>query len=257
MQLRLSPVSEESTSTCSDRDVSGIKVASNALVKVSLVGTQGSAKGAARATLKAKPVFVQTKPFSFWQLVLWLSASVAAIGVIALVGMECFQRFVETNVFTLTHMEVGVLVFVVGALCWFVTRSWKYFDPYPDLRITPGAAPLGSSFDVEWNFRGSKRRLRSIALALEGREEVLAENKSGKATHPQKLTAPFYVEDLEMPQRLGEGNVHVQVPEGLMPTFDGENARIVWLVRFENQIKWGARVKYEFPIQVLPEVTHG
>ena len=214
-------------------------------------------KVAGRATLKAKPVFVKTKPFSFWQLVLWLLASVAAIGVIALVGIVCFQRFVESNVFTLTHMEIGVLVFVVGALCWFVTRSWKYFDPYPDLRITPGAAPLGSSFDVEWNFRGSKRRLRSIAMALEGREEVLAEDKSGKATRAQKLTAPFYVEDLEMPQRLGEGNVHVQVPEALMPSFDGEKARIVWLVRFENQIKWGARTKYEFPVQVLPEVTHG
>jgi hypothetical protein len=94
-------------------------------------------------------------------------------------------------------------------------------------------------------------------MALEGREEVWAENKVGERAHAQKLTAPFYVEELDMLQRLDQGQVHVQVPEGLMPTFDGENTKIVWLVRFENQIKWGARMKYEFPVQVLPEVVNG
>lgn len=226
-------------------------------MKVSLTAAQGPAKAAPRSILKPKPLVARTKPFTFWQLVLWLLASVGATGVIALLGIVCFQRFVETGVFTLTHMEIGVLVFAVGALCWFVTRSWKYFDPYPDLRITPGAAPLGSSFDVEWNFRGSKRRLRSVAIALEGREEVLAEDKTGKTARLQKLAAPFYVDNLEVPQRLGEGHVHLQVPEALMPTFESEKTQIVWLVRFENQIKWGARMKYEFPVQVLPEVTRG
>ena len=94
-------------------------------------------------------------------------------------------------------------------------------------------------------------------MALEGREEVLAENKAGKQTGSQTLTTPFYLEQLEMPRQFGHGHVHVQLPKGLMPTFDAEKTKIVWLVRFENQIKWGARMKYEFPVQVLPEVTHG
>lgn len=224
-------------------------------MKVSLVAGQAAGKGAGRVTLKTKPVFVRTKPFSFWQLALWVSASLAAGGVIYLIGALHFRTYVETGALQLTRLEIGTLVYAVGSLCWLATKSWKYFDPYPDVRITPGATSLGSSFDVEWSFRGSKRRLRSIAIALEGREEVLAENRSGKTARPQTLAAPFYVEDLEMPQRIGEGNVHVQVPEGLMPSFDGEKARIVWLVRFENQIKWGARTKYEFPVQVLPEVS--
>lgn len=200
---------------------------------------------------------LRTKPFTFWQFVLWLLASAGAAAVIYLSGEVHLMNFIQSGVLEPSRLEIGVLVFAVGALCWFVMRSWKYFDPYPDLRITPGAAPLGSSFDVEWTFRGSKRRIKSIAMALEGREEVLAENKTGKLTRAQKLVAPFYVEALEMPQRLGEGQMHVQVPEGLMPTFDAEKTRIVWLVRFENQIKWGARMKYEFPVQVLPEVAHG
>ena len=94
-------------------------------------------------------------------------------------------------------------------------------------------------------------------MALEGREEVWAENKEGKKARAQKLTAPFYTEKLDMPARLDQGQVHVQVPEALMPTFESEKTRIVWLLRFENQIKWGPRMKYEFPVQVLPEVAHG
>lgn len=164
-------------------------------------------------------------------------------------------NFNATGILQPSRPDIAVLVFAIAALCWFVTRCWKYFDPYPEMRITPGAAPLGSSFDVEWTFRGSKRRIKSLAMALEGREEVLAENKTGKSVRAQKLTAPFYVEALEMPARMGEGQVHVQVPEGLMPTFESEKTRIVWLVRFENRIKWGARMKYEFPVQVLPEVA--
>ena len=94
-------------------------------------------------------------------------------------------------------------------------------------------------------------------MALEGREEVWAENKSGKHARPQKLTAPFYVEQLDTPQRLDQGQVHVQLPEGLMPSFNADKTKIVWLVRFENQSKWGARMNYELPVQVLPEVANG
>jgi hypothetical protein len=234
---------------------SGIKVASDAPVKVSLAAVQGTGKPGTRSISKAKPVVVRTKPFSFWLFAVWLLASAGAGGLIYWIGGAHFRSLSKTGVPELSGLEIGVLVFAITALCWFVTQCWKYFDPYPDVRITPGAAPLGSSFDVEWTFRGSKRRLRSIAMALEAREEVLAENKSGKAARPQKLLAPFYIENLEMPQKIAEGHVHVQVPEGLMPTFDSEKTRIVWLVRFENQIKWGARMHYEFPVQVLPEVA--
>jgi len=200
---------------------------------------------------------LRTRPFSFWQFVLWVLASAGAAAVIYFMGEVHLVNFNATGVLQPARLDIGVLVFAVGALCWFVTRCWKYFDPYPEVRITPGAAPLGSSFDVEWIFRGSKRRVRSMGIALEGREEVMAENKTGKRARSQRLTAPFYVENSETPQKIGKGHVHVQVPEGLMPTFESEKTRIVWLVRFENQIKWGARMKYEFPVQVLPEVARG
>ena len=226
-------------------------------MKVSLAAVQGTGKPGTRTILKAKPLIVRTKPFTFWQFVLWVLASAGAGAAIFLMGEMHLINFKATGVLQPSRLDIGVLVFAVGALCWFVMRSWKYFDPYPDLRITPGAAPLGSSFDVEWVFRGSQGRVRSIAIALVGREEVMAEDKTSKRPRAQKLTAPFYVENSETPQKMGEGHVHLQVPEGLMPTFDSEKTRIVWLVRFENQIKWGARMKYEFPVQVLPEVAHG
>lgn len=199
-------------------------------------------------------MMIRTKPFSFSYLIKRLVGIAAAGALLYWIGKDRFESWADGGVIGISWLGGGLVVLGVTVLCWTTTQTWKYFDPYPDVRITPGAAPLGSSFDVEWSFRGSKRRLRSIAMALEGREEVLAENKVGKQTRAQKLTTPFYMEMLDMPNRLDQGHVHVQVPEGLMPTFDGEKTHIVWVVRFENQIKWGARMKYEFPVQVLPEV---
>jgi len=200
---------------------------------------------------------VRTKPFSFFYLVKRLSGIAAAGALLYWIGKDRFESWADGGVIGISWFGGGLVVLGVTVLCWMTTQTWKYFDPYPDMRITPGAAPLGSSFDVEWSFRGSKGRLREIAMALEGREEVWAENKAGKQAQPQKLIAPFYLEKLDLPGRLDQGQAHVQLPEGLMPTFDGEKARIVWVLRFENQIKWGARMKYEFQLEVLPEVSNG
>ena len=226
-------------------------------MKVLLSADSQAARSAKRGVSKAKPLVIRTMPFSFSQLLLWMLALAGAGALIYWIGIDRFRNWNEGGVFEISGLETGVLVFAVAALCWLATQCWKYFDPYPEVRISPGAAPLGSSFDVEWTFRGSKRRLQTIAMALEGREEVWAENKTSKLARAQKLTAPFYLEELDMLDRLHQGHVHVQVPEGLMPSMDAENTKIVWLVRFENQIKWGARMKYEFPVHVLPEVSDG
>jgi hypothetical protein len=226
-------------------------------VKVSPGANQPAGKASHRGVSKAKPLTMRTTPFTFWLLLAWFLEIGGAAGLIYWVGADCFRTWAVDGAFEISRLEIGVLVFAVAALCWLVTQCWKYFDPYPEVRISPGAAALGTSFDVEWTFGGSKRRLRSIAMALEGREEVWAENKVGERARAQKLTAPFYIEEIDMLQRLDQGQVHVQLPEGLMPSFQGEKAKIVWLIRFENQIKWGARMKYEFPVQVLPEVAHG
>ena len=226
-------------------------------MKVLLSGEAQAAKTARRGVSRAKPLTIRTMPFSFWQLLLWVLGMAGAGTLIYWIGGDHFRRWNEGGALAVSGLEIGVLVFAVAALCWLATQCWKYFDPYPEVRISPGAAPLGSSFDVEWTFRGSKRRVQSIAMALEGREEVWAENKDGKLARAQKLTAPFYLEELNMPNRHEQGHVHVQVPEGLMPSMDAEKTKIVWVVRFENQIKWGPRLKYEFAVQVLPEVSDG
>jgi len=226
-------------------------------VKVSLGADQPAGKPNRRVVSKAKPLTLRTTPFTFWLLLAWFLEIGAAAGLIYWVGADCFRDWAVYGVLEISRLEIGVLAFSVAALCWLVTQCWKYFDPYPEVRISPGAASLGTSFDVEWIFRGSKRRLKKIAMALEGREEVWAENKLGASARAHKLIAPFYVEQMDMPQRLDQGQVHVQLPEGLMPSFESEKTKIVWLVRFENQIKWGAKMKYEFPVQDLAEAAHG
>lgn len=221
------------------------------------LAADSSAQKGRRLVSIAKPLLTRTKPFTFGLLAIWLLAMTGAGSLIYWIGIDRLKATKASGVFEVSGVEIAVLGFAVGSLCWLVVQCWKYFDPYPDVRISPGAAPLGSSFDVEWTFRGSKRRLRGIAMTLEGREEVLAESKAGKQAPPQKLTAPFYVEQLDLATSAKEGQVHVRLPEGLMPSFVAEKTRITWLMRFENRIKWGPKLQYEFPVQVLPEVGHG
>lgn len=235
----------------------GIKVASTVSVKVLLSADHPTARSARRGVSSAKAVTIRTMPFSVWMLVVWVVAIGGAGGLIYWIGADRFRISMEQEVFEVSGLEIGVVGFAVGALCWLVTQCWKYFDPYPEVRISPGAAQLGTSFDVEWKFCGSKGRLRALAIALEGREEVMAENKAGKQARAQKLTAPFYVEELDVPERIKEGNIHVPLPEGLMPTFECGNTKILWVVRFESRIKWAATMRYEFPVRVLAEAANG
>ena len=187
----------------------------------------------------------------------WLVGILIAGGVIYCIGAIRFNDYMEDGTFRMSPLEIALLVPAVVAFCMLVTRCWKYFDPYPEVRISPGTACLGTSFDVEWTFGGSKRRLRGLAMALEGREEVWAENKTGTLAGAQRLTAPFFVQPLEIPKRAGHGQVHVELPKDLMPTFAAQKTKIVWLVRFESQVRWGTKIRYEFPVQVLPEAAHG
>jgi hypothetical protein len=236
---------------------SGTKVASSGGVKVFSSAEQPVAGKGRRVVPSAKPIVICTVPFSFRWFLLRFLAVCGAGGLVYWVGAGCFERWKAEGTMEVAALDIWVLVFAFVALCWGVTRCWKYFDPYPEMRISPGAAPLGASFDVEWSFHRAKRRLQKIGMVLEGREEVMAEDKTGKKARPQKLTAAFYVEELEMPKRSDQGHVHVQLPEGLMPSMEAEKTRIVWLLRFESQIKWGPRMKYDFPVRVLPEVGDG
>jgi hypothetical protein len=236
---------------------SGTKVASSGGVKVFSSAEQPVAGKGPRVAPSAKPVVIRTVPFTFRSLIGSLVVLCGAAALIYWVGSYYFHRWVEDGSMEFSRFGIGVVAFGVVMLCWSTIKCWKYFDPYPELRISPGAAPLGASFDVEWSFRGAKGRLQKLAMTLEGREEVMAENKTGKQAEPQKLTAPFYIAALQMPEQKGHGHVHVKLPEGMMPTMEAEKTKIIWLLRFESQIKWGPKLKYEFPVRVLPGVANG
>jgi hypothetical protein len=226
-------------------------------VKVFSSAEQPVAGKGPRVAPSAKPVVIQTVPFTVRWFIGWFLVLCGSTGLIYWVGTFCFHRWIQDGSLELSGIGLGLLGVAVVMLCWSTIKCWKYFDPYPELRISPGAAPLGASFDVEWSFRGAKGRLQKLAMTLEGREEVMAENKTGKQAQPQKLTEPFYIAALQMPEQKGHGHVHVKLPGGMMPTMEAEKTKIIWLLRFESHIKWGPKLKYEFPVRVLPEVANG
>jgi len=194
----------------------------------------------------------------------------ASFGGIAVCGaiiawrvLRFWHNWHELGVIEFSLMEILILIFLTGAVAWLTLRCWTYFDPHPALRLDRGSVALGDSFDLEWTFTGPVGRLRSLTISLEGREETMAQQEVageyGRHKSEKKVQEPFYREALFTPETHAErvrGQIRVPVPCGLMPTFNAEKTKIVWIVQFHGDIAWSPKMKHEFPINILPEGVH-
>jgi hypothetical protein len=193
-----------------------------------------------------------------------LAGLAAMVTIIGWRALRFWNNWRDLGVIEFSLLEILILLFVLAGVGWFALRCWKYFDPQPKLRLERAAVPLGDALELGWNFTGPVGRLLSLTIALEGREEtaVVEEQRAElgikyKTEKPE--TDPFYSATMFTAQSQADrvqGRICVPLPRDLMPTFNGEKTRIVWVIRFEGNVQWSTPMKHEFPINILPAGTH-
>lgn len=107
-------------------------------------------------------------------------------------------------------------------------------NPSPKLRLRPSVLLPGQKFHVEWVWSKSARPFR---LWLSGREEAYVVNTTFTihgASKEEKLQKATFAERLlaDIPDQTA-GSREFILPHDVMPSFEGNQARIVWNLRVE------------------------
>lgn len=159
----------------------------------------------------------------------WSEVSLAEIGP----GLLCFAPF----------PLVGLAL--LGST---VHRFLALFGPRPFLTLSRPALRPGEAVTVGWELRRLGWRARSVEVTLLGRERAPTGSES-TASHV------FLERRLEpVPGATStSGRAVIQLPAGLMHSFEAGSFKLEWLVRVRAEVLLAPDLDEEFPLTVLPE----
>ncbi len=139
----------------------------------------------------------------------------------------------------------------IGAIVYFFLAL---FNPRPVLTLRPSSPRLGEEIHLEWRFRGSRSRIRTLAIVLEGQEE--ATYRRGTTTHTDKeVFCRIRLADAEHDVGISHGSARGRIPDDTMHSFEGTNNKVVWAILVSGDIPHWPDVNDRFPIQVRPQRT--
>jgi hypothetical protein len=153
-----------------------------------------------------------------------------------------------------TIFLIPFVVIGLGMIGFVIYSFLALFNPRLKLTLTPGAVPLGSAFEVRWEFPGRSGAIERLRIHLEGREE--AQYRRGTTTCTDKsVFAKIEIVSTTDRAAVRSGQVRLHLPAGLMHSWKADNNKIIWAIRAHGDIAWWPDVKLEFPVTVLPQVA--
>jgi len=154
--------------------------------------------------------------------------------------------------FMVPFAAVGLLLVVAvvyAALATMNPRVTLHVERHP---LLPGVEE-----EIRFEIQGSSHRIATLEILLEGEER--ATYRQGTNTHT--ATNVFYSQSLTTLQQDGEmmhgGSLRLRVPEQAVPSFDGNNNKIVWHVRVHGDIKLWPDVNDKFEMRVMSPASEG
>lgn len=149
-------------------------------------------------------------------------------------------------IFLLPFIAIGL--FLIGLIVRF---TMELANPVPRLTVNRRALAPGETLEVSWRFDGRARRLKSVRLFLEGREE--ATYRRGTDTRTDKeVFATLEIASAEGFKSGEPGSARLRLPERLMHSFQAENNRVVWVLKIAGGIDWWPDVNEDFAFNVVP-----
>ena len=122
-------------------------------------------------------------------------------------------------------------------------------NPRCRLQVTPGVLLPGATSEVAWTVGGSAGRLQRLRVVLEGREEAIY--RRGTSTCTDRHTfARIPVADVSSSLEIIQGEARFRVPEGVPPSFQASNNKIIWSFRVHGEIARWPDVLEEFEVTV-------
>lgn len=147
--------------------------------------------------------------------------------------------------FLIPFLLIG-LVLIGSALYCFI----GFFNPRTDLLLRPGHPRLGATSVLRWRTRGSLGRLRDLRITIECVEKASYSRGTNRVTD-EAIIFRQTLADLRPGLEVREGRVDLNLPEALVPTWDGGSNKIEWRLHVTGEIKPGPDVNETHPVTVL------
>lgn len=157
----------------------------------------------------------------------------------------------------------GVLLFLtpfvlvgVGLIVGIFYYILALANPRVQVRLTPGAIPLGGVAELDWVVSGSVDRIKRFRIWIEGREEATYKQGTKTRTDTNAFEViPVAEADQTFDIRLGR--VQLGVPECTAHSFNAFHNKIRWVLRIHGEIERWPDVDEEYEILVLPRPLGG
>lgn len=141
----------------------------------------------------------------------------------------------------------------LGLLVNVPYQMLAFFNPRPHLELDPGVLQPGTRARLRWRFSGLARRLDRVQITIEGTEE--ASHRVGTTTNT--ATSVFWrqavLDAAQKEQIANGGEVAIEVPANLVPSFNSTHNKIVYKMKLQGSIARWPDVADEFEIVVAPE----
>jgi hypothetical protein len=151
----------------------------------------------------------------------------------------------------LAFFLVPFVIVGLGAIVMVVYFSLAALNPRPRVTLSAPAPRLGQQLGVRWLFEGRPKRIRTLSISLEGREE--ATYQRGTDTHTDReVFARLSVVQTEAEYQIAQGDTELTIPDDTMHSFDGDNNKIVWSIVVKGDVPRWPDIDAEFPLTVRP-----
>jgi len=168
-----------------------------------------------------------------------------------IVGVFVWQLWREPDwvvgCFLVPFVLVG-LVLLVGIPYQLLALA----NPRPCLRLDDGRLAPGRATTLHWSFAGAAGRLRSLAIRLEGREQVRYRSGDSSSTRREVVARLPLVEQTQR-GLLEQGSVRFEVPADAMHSFSGRRSSLDWVLVVHGAMARWPDVQDEFGVVVLAE----
>lgn len=160
----------------------------------------------------------------------------------------------------LTLFLVPFVLVGLGCLGYVVYAFLGLFNPRVRLTLDTHPLVLGGSGHVSWCLTGRVVALRSLRIGLEGREEALHTERSGRdrRTRTDKtvfIRIPLF--ETMQPLLMTDGRAGLTIPPDTMHSFKAPHNRIVWVVTVKGDIPHWPDIAEEYPVEILPSPAAG
>ncbi len=176
------------------------------------------------------------------------------VSVFVTIAIQSFRR--GNPEWFLTLFMIPFVLVGIGLIGVVIHQFLSLFNPYPVARIRPGQISLGTTAELEWEFKGLFHRIRELRILLTATEHVRNTSEGGKGKQQMAKSSQLVFERelvrLEDPLQISTGRIIIPVPAEAMHSFDGGNCRLVWAVSFRGDIRIWPNIKDELPIVVVP-----